>query len=293
MALSFKYCTKDDVKKHLLGLDVSDLPTSLEDAIDQRYIPWAQRDADSYCGSNFDLTVTEEFYDGSGTSQQILLHRPVREIVNAVLYIIPSVQWVQFKRWFYVSTKNQLGIQVARRGGVEPKDETVAPPYVFSTGLGFQSEDPDSADQTASFSDTQEQYGRSDLFIDASMGRLTIPPRILFLENQAVPFWNYTFLRGYQNLQVSYVYGYSDPTQADPLTGSTLGNLPAEITDATAMWAARYVLTDKAITVGAGSKSISIESVNRNFGEMPYEGIIKLLDERAKSILNRYKVIGV
>ena len=293
MALSFLYAKKDDVKKHLLGLDVSDLPDTLEATIEAKYIPWAQRDVDSFCGTNFDSTTVEEFHDGSGGTMQILRHRPIREILNAVLYIIPSAQWFQFKRWFYVSPTNQTGIVVARQGGVEPNEPENIPPYVFPTGLGFANQDPDLGDQTASFSSAETQYAKSDLFIDCSRGIITIPPRILFLESQAVPFWNYTFLRGFQNVRVKYTYGYSDPAAADPLTGASAGNLPAEITDATALLAANYILMDKAAWMGAGAKSLTISGVSKSFGEMPFEGIIKANEVRAKALLQRYKIVGV
>ena len=50
MALSYHYCTEDDVRKKLLGLDVSDIPDTLIQAITSKYIPWAQRDVDSDLG---------------------------------------------------------------------------------------------------------------------------------------------------------------------------------------------------------------------------------------------------
>ena len=293
MALSYLYCTINDVKKQLLGLDVSDIPDCLIDAITTQYIPWAQRDVDSYCGTNFDRTVVEEFYNGSGSQTLILRHRPVREVLNAVLYIIPSAQWFQFRRWFYVQNTDTLGINVSRRGGVEPNTLTTIPPYVFPTGLGFSNEDANPINQTATFSDSETQYGKSDLFINTTLGTITIPPRILFLEGQAVPFWNYTFLRGDQNIRMKYVYGYSDPTQPDELTGEATGNLPRELTDATAKLAAKYVLMAKGMFKSSGATSISIDKVTTNYGEMPYGGQIKYLEETAKAILIRYKRRGV
>ena len=299
MALSFLYCTQDDVRKQIRGLDISDMPSSIFDDIDDSYIQWAQRDVDSFCGTNFDATETEEFYDGSGGKTMILNHKPVREILNVTLYIIPSAQWVQFRRWFYTNPVDQLGIKVCRFGGVEPKDSTINPleaNYIYPTGLGFANEDATPANQTASFSSSEEQYGKSDLFINARLGTLTIPPRILFLEGQGTPFWNYTWLRsgiGGQNVRVKYIYGYSDPNQVDPLTESTEGNLPREITDATAGLAAKYVLIDKGIFTGSGASSVSVDGVSRSFGEMPYSGYIKHLEEKAKRILSRYKRISV
>ena len=300
MALSYLYCTEDDVKKKLLGLDVSDIPDTLIQAITSKYIPWAQRDVDSYCGTNFDATTTEEFYNGTGSAVMALRHRPVREILNVTLYIIPSAQWFQFKRWHYVQNINQLGIKVARVGGVEPKNAGLTDVeipqslnYTFAPGLGFLQSDAIEANQTADFLTTTTQYGKTDLFINATLGLLTIPPRILFLEGQAVPFWNYTWLRGVQNVRVRYIYGYSDPTKADELTDSPTGSLPLEITDATASLAAIYVLKDKGLFVSAGATSVSIEGVSQSYGAAPYAGMIAYLQDSANNILKRYKYVGV
>lgn len=300
MALSFHYCTENDVKAKLLGLDVSDIPASLISKITSHYIPWAQRDVDSYCGTNFDATTTEEFYNGSGSAILPLRHRPIREILNVSLYIIPSAQWFQFKRWFYVQNVNQLGIKVARTGGVEPKNDAltnpdipITVPYTYAPGLGFANEDALPANQTADFSGGETQYGKSDAFVNATLGLLTIPPRILFMEGQAVPYWNYTFLRGVQNVRVRYTYGYSDPTQPDDLTGLPNGSLPLELTEACASLAAKYVLIDKGIFAGSGATSISIDGVSKNYGDMPYGKLIAYLDQTAQNILKRYKYIGV
>ena len=301
MANSFPYCTLDDVKSVLLGLDVSDIPTTLETKITDRYIKWAQRDVDTFCGTNLDATVTTEFYNGTGTNYMVLRHKPVREILNVVLYIIPSTQWFQFKRWFYVTTTNQLGIKVARAGGVEPRIDPSTnqdfipafepPGFTFdeAENFGFQNETGVALDITADFKNNEDQYGRTDLFINASNGMITIPPRILFIEAQAVPFWNYTWLRGQQNVRVDYVYGYSDPTQPDELTGAPNGSLPPEVTQACASLAAKYVLIDKGIFMGSGAKSISMDGVSKQYGETPYGGLIKYLDNQSRQLLRSYK----
>jgi len=300
MALSYLYATENDVKAKLLGLDVSDVPDSLISKITTHYIPYAQRDVDSYCGQNFDATTTEEFYNGSGSAILPLKHRPIREILNVTLYLIPSAQWFQFKRWFYVQNTNQLGIQVARTGGVEPKnagltdtDIPITTPYTFAPGLGFTNSDATPSNQTADFLNNETQYGKTDVFVNTTLGMLTIPPRVLFLEGQAVPFWNYTWLRGTQNVRIRYVYGYSDPTQPDDLTGKPNGSLPLEITEATAALAAKYVLIDKGIFQGAGATSISIDGVTKNYGTMPYGNLITYLQTSAENTLKRYKYAGV
>ena len=167
MANSFPYCTIDDVKSVLLGLDVSDIPAALEANITTKYIKWAQRDVDRWCGTNFDATETEEFLPGTGTDSIHVHHRPIREIINLILYIIPSAQWFQFKRWFYVNNVDQLGITVNRRGGTEPR-QTVTPgtddipPFVFDVAVnpGFKNTTAVAGNITADFNDTEDQYGR-------------------------------------------------------------------------------------------------------------------------------------
>jgi len=303
MANSFPYCTLDDVKSVILGLDVSDIPTTLEAKITGSYIKWAQRDVDRWAGTNLDATQTEEFVSGTGTDSMHLRHRPIRELVNLILYIIPSAQWFQFKRQFYVNNVDQLGITVNRRGGTEPRQTQTPglddiPPFVFDEAInpGFLNTTTVAGDITADFIDTEDQYGKSDVFIDSKLGRLTIPPRILFLESQAVPFWNYTFLRGVNNIRINYIYGYSDPTQPDLLvdpSGNTPGNLPDEITQACANLAAKYVLIDKGIFMSSGATSVSIDGVSKSYGEVPYAGLIKYLENQARELLQPYKRLGV
>ena len=300
MALSYRYCTTDDVKAKLLGLDVSDIPNTLLQHLDDQYISWAQRDVDSFCSQNFDATTVEEFYNGTGSSILVLNHRPIREVLDVTLYLIPSAQWYQFKRPFYVQTTNSLGIKVARQGGVEPKNAALTDatipidnPYIFAPGLGFANEDASPSTQTADFINNDHQYGRSDLFINTTLGTITIPPRILFLEGQAVPFFTYTFLRGIQNVRIRYTFGYSDPSKSDDLIDSASGNLPPEITEATASLAAAYILKDKGLFMSSGATSVTIDGVSKNYGELPYAGMIKYLQESAYRTLGRYKKLGI
>ncbi len=300
MALSYHYCTEADVRSKILGLDVSDIPSTLFQHLNDRYIPFAQREVDSFCATNFDVTTVEEFYDGTGSALLNLRHRPVREVLNVTLNIIPSAIWYQFKRWYYTAVTDSLGIRVARQGGIEPINAALTTStipqdisYVYDPGLGFTNQDANPANRTASFTDTVQQYGRSDLFVNTRLGTLTIPPRILFMESQGVPFWNYTWIRSVQNVRVRYIYGYSSPTQPDALIGTDKGNLPPEITDATAALTAKYLLIDKGIFMSSGTTSISAEGINKNYGEMPYAGLIKYLEESAKRTLTRYKRLGV
>jgi len=273
--MPFDYCTADDVKRQLLGLDVSDLPSSLTDRITDTYIPWAKRDVDTFLGQNLDLVTNyQEWYDGSGTATLHLRRRPINRIRACILRVIPSVQWFEFRRMFQMNVREITGTEIATQGGFEPIGNAT-PPYIVAS-LG------DPGVPNATFTDSEEQYGRSDLHVDCAKGVLSIPPRILFLENQAVPFWNYTWLRGYKNISVTYDYGYKDQP-----------SLPREFVDATSLLAASYVLKDKAVWAGAGAQSITLEGVSRSFGDMPYGKVIEMMEKKAYDLLGRKKRINV
>ena len=275
--MGFAYCTVDDVKRQLYGMDVSDLPDGLEDRITDTYIPMAQADVNTALGQNVDLTTNyQEWYDGSGTATLHLRRRPINRIRACVLRIIPSAQWYQFRRMFQFNVKDVVsGTDIAFQGGYEPIGNAV-PPYI----VGAPFSDPGVA--TATFVNSEDQHGRSDLLIDCARGIIVIPPRILYLENQAVPFWNYTWLTGYRNISVTYDYGYKD-----------YDSLPKEYVLATSLLAANYVLKDKAIWAGSGASSIALEGVSRGFGDMPFGKIIEMNEKKAYDIISRKKRINV
>jgi len=276
----FNYCTLNDVKQWLAGLDVSEMPPTLDLIIEQNYIPWAKRQVDGFIGENLDLTTVTEYYDGSGRIELILNHRPISFLRKCVLRLIPSVQWFEFKRWFHLNNVDQLGITVAVKGGVEPNTTNDNPPYTFVSGS------PVPADMigtpTATFNDTTAQFEKSDLIVDCRKGILSIPARILYLENQALPFWNYTWLRSNSNIEVTYDYGYKD-----------IDSLPQEIRSATAQFVAAAVLSTKGQFMGGGISSFSLTSGSKSFGEMPFASHIKMYIESAKATLTPYKRIRV
>lgn len=280
--MGFNYCTIDDVKSWIAGLDVSEMPTTLDLIIEKEYIVWAKREIDRYVGENFDLTTTNEFYDGSGTPTMVLRHRPVRFIRKTILRLIPSIQWFEFKRPFHLNNIDSMGTNVGNRGGVEPIDNQVVPPFTFPETDPVPDDVKVSTGNTANFNNTTEQYERSDLFAHMSLGSLIIPPRILFLENQAVPFWNYTWLRGFQNIEVEYDYGYEN-----------LESLPREIRSACARIAAAAVLSTKGLFSGTGAMSLTSEGFPKSYGDNPYSAHIKSLTEGALASLSPYKRIRV
>lgn len=263
----------------LAGVDVSEMPPTLDHIIEQMWIPWAKREVDIFCGENFDVTTINEFYDGSGGKDMVLNHRPISFVRNVVLRVIPSLEWFHFLRWFHLNTTDQLGHSVTQRGGVTPIGGASAP-YVFPIGSTTPA-DMQGAVPTGNFNNTTEQYTEADLFVDCRRGILTIPPRILYLENQAIPFWNYTFLRSTNNIEIEYDYGYKD-----------IDSLPVEIRQATAQFAAAAVLANKGQFASAGALSISLGGVSKSFGDMPYANYIRSYTEAAKSVLTRYKRIS-
>jgi hypothetical protein len=282
--MSFNYCDLDDVKAELLGLDISDLPSTLLTRISEDYIPTVKADVDSWCSENFDLTRVREFYDGTNTPVLPLRHTNIRQIDNVTIRIVPSMQWFFFQRWYYIKVVTNQGVQVALDGGVEPVTSPFQPkfdsPYSYPTGTGLTPEV--STGNTATFSNSTAQYERADLHIDSVNGFLIIPPRVLFIEAQGVPFWNYTWIQGQRNIEVGYWYGYKD-----------LASLPQAIRRASAKLVASKVLQMKAMWTSAGAKSISQDNVSKSFGEGAYSTEIKALKEEAYAVLNRFKRITI
>ena len=278
--MGFNYCTLNEVKMWLAGVDVSELPPSLDLIIEQNYIPWAKRQVDTYIGENLDSTTVTEHYDGSGMIELILNHRPISFVRKCVLRIIPSMEWFEFKRWFHINNIDQTGIKVAEYGGVSPIGD-VKPPYVFAPGSTVPADLIGSV-PTGTFSPSTVQYEASDLFVNCRQGCLSIPPRILYLENQAIPFWNYTWLRGYGNIEVSYDYGYP-----------TIDALPQEIRTACAQFVAAAVLSTKGQFMGAGATSFTVGAIPRSYGTQPYATHIKAYQDGAKMALASYRRLRV
>jgi hypothetical protein len=282
--MPFNYCQLDDVKAELLGLDVSDMPATLIDRITDDYIPMMTQEIDTYCSENFNLTRVREFYDGTDLPYLALRHKNIRQIDNVTIRIVPSMQWFFFQRWYYIKTTAHDGTIVAPDGGVEPVHPPYQPkfdtPYTYATGVPLT---PNViSGNTANFSNSTDQYERSDLHVDSVNGLLIIPPRVLFIEAQGVPFWNYTWLRGQRNIEVGYWYGYQD-----------YAHLPATIKHAAAKLVAAHVLQKKAMWVSSGTKSISQDNVSKSFGEGAYSTEIKAFREEAFKTLDRYKRIMV
>ena len=256
------YCSWDDVKANLLGLDVGDLPTSLQTRVEQYFIPSLKMEIDGYCRQNFDVTEITQFIDGSGTDHMMGLRRPIIELKNCILRVIPSISWYQFRRWRNVNVVDSQGVTVAVQGGPEPINNSVTPPYA-------------PADYTWDSTITN-----ADLFVDCINGYLTIPPRILYLEMQAIPFWNYTFLRGNKNIEVTYSYGYKTA-------------YPKDFSIAAAKLLAAQVLLLKGIGTSAGTNSITMDGASRNFGGTPYTALIQEYKTQAYVILDRFRRIEI
>lgn len=282
--MSFNYTNLDMVKGELAGLDVSDLPTTLITRIENLYIPEAKAETNSFCGENFDLTRVREFLDGNNLPVMALRHKPIYQVDVVTMRIVPSMQWFFFQRWFYIKTISHDGTVVGQDGGVEPVTSPFQPkyesPYSYLTSTGFTPEV--STGNTATFSNSTNQYERSDLHVDCANGLLIIPPRVLFIEAQGVPFFNYTWIQGQRNMEVGYWYGYKD-----------FASLPFALKSANTKLVAAKVLQQKGMWISSGAKSISQDNVSKSFGEGAYSTEIKALKEEAYAVLNRFKRITV
>ena len=260
------YCSWDDIKAVLLGLDVGDIPDSLESRVIQHYVPMVKHEIDGYCRQNFNLTEITEFLDGSRTETIVLKRRPIISLQQCVLRVIPSISWYTFKRWRNVNVIDSEGNVVAVQGGPEPIGNA-QPPYTGGEGVDYNW-DP--------------EIDKADLFVDCVNGFLVIPPRILYLEMQAIPFWNYTFLQGNKNVELSYTYGYTET------------NFPWDLRMAAARLVAIQVLMVKGLSVGgAGSSTISIDTVSRGLGAAAYAGTMEMLKQQAYLVLDRYRRMDV
>ena len=85
MPISGYYCTWDDVKACLLGLDIGDIPDTLQTRMTSFYIPNLKKEIDQYCRQNFDLTTITEFLNGSTTDVMAGLRRPIKNLFYCVL----------------------------------------------------------------------------------------------------------------------------------------------------------------------------------------------------------------
>lgn len=276
-AMTGYYCSWDDVRACLLGLDIGDIPDSLQTRINTLHIPSLKTEIDQYCRQNFDKTVITEFLNGSTTDKMVLNRRPIRNLFYCVLRVIPSISWYTFRRWRNINVIDSIGTVVAYQGGPEPANENVQPPYPGMSGYSGQS------GFSGSGYTWESTIEKADLFVDSANGILTIPPRILYLEMQAIPFWNYTFLKGNDNVEVQYEYGYD------------LTNLPLDLRLAAAKLVACQVLLFKGIVQsGGGSNSIAIDGVSRSFGGgAPFSALIADMRAQAYATLDKYRRIQV
>jgi len=256
------YCAWDDVKACLLGLDVADVPITLQTRIEDTYIPALKNEIDTYCRQNFDETTITQFFDGTGTEKIVLPRRPIKELKQCILRVIPSISWYTFKRWRHINVIDSQGYTIAVQGGPEPHTGA-EPPYV-------------PADY-----DWETTIEKADLFVDCANGLIVIPPRILYLEMQAIPFWNYTWLKGNANIEVQYTYGYAS------------SNYPLDLKLAAAKLVACQLLLIKGIGISAGTNSMSIDGVSRNFGGTPYSALIQDFRTQAYQTLDRFRRLEV
>lgn len=236
------YCTVEDVMTYLASVGFKNTPQMLLN-IERLHIPVGKRRVDRYTHTNWEYTRVQKFYDGSATDTQPLKFWPVNEVFDCQLRVIPSIQWYRFMRIRHMNQTDDDG-------------------RVISTAYPYATD--------------------ADLLVDCRTGLLVIPPRILYLEMQAVPFWNYTWLPATANVQVDFAYGYKP------------GNFPADIVAANALYAAADAIMTASIEKSQGAVSVSIGDASRSYGaKYPYAGIVERWEANAATLLNSRRRIYV
>jgi len=130
-----------------------------------------------------------------------------------------------------------------------------------------------------------EYFANADLLCYTQTGRLQIPPRVTYNDQSVVPWWNYTFIPGVQNIMVTWTYGYA--SSAD---------VPQDIRNAVARLAAIALLQVAGQTSLSGMSEVRFANSSRMAGRnmnMPYSDLIKDYRAEAKRALGRRKQVGI
>lgn len=127
--------------------------------------------------------------------------------------------------------------------------------------------------------DAAQFYGDADLLFDPETGQLKLPSRTL----QGIaftPFWNYSWLTGDKNIQVTWTYGFSDPA-----------NVPQSFRTGVASIVCIKLLEMLGLEYQgmASYKSGQTAKVVGRERNLPYADLIMRLDARVRHLLNDYK----
>ena len=200
-------------------------------------IPIKENEIDSACHQTFKVTSVTWNFNGSGSNRLVFPWRPIVGLTYMVLRVIPQIQWYAFVRPRFINV-NRLGVDVTTMS-------------------------PDDTD--------------ADLYIDANVGVCVIPPRILYMEQMAVPFWNYTFLdiQGTYNVRASLTYGFKVT--------------PADITQACAKKVAIEVMGFAGNKLSGGATDLDVDDFKVKYKGSPYSDRINLYSGQIETIMNRYR----
>ena len=128
-------------------------------------------------------------------------------------------------------------------------------------------------------------YQDADILVEGHTGLLYVPPRIMYSDDAAIPFWNYTFLNGTRNVQVTWTYGFK-----------SAADVPFALRRAVALRCAVDVLVLAGQVLGEGLAAYKSENVTRIYGrtkDLPYSDLVQRYDDEAKKLLTRFKRVSL
>jgi hypothetical protein len=239
---TWAYCNISDVIEEVKGIDFETLP-HWQEWFAKRIIYNVTR-VNNKVGRTFNAVTTANYFDGTGTPELNLPYIPILSIDKMVIRITPMIDWWTAQRIRYINCVDHRGVLVRT---------------------------PDS----------DADIKNADLLVDCVEGKMRIPERILYLDNQASPFWNYTFLRGVKNIYVSWTYGYTSAT------------IPDDIRLFCAKLTAIDVLRAVGNQLSGGSVNVIANGFSRSYAGVPFAGQINMLQDDIAEIRSNYSMAGV
>lgn len=236
------YCTLGDVKNELLGIDLTKLP-----GIDARIIaliPIMEHRVDYKTQRTFKEHTTTAYLDGNGMPKLLLPFIPIKIVSECKLRVTPNIDWHTFKKIAIINTLDFAGNSIVA-----------------------QTPDTDVRD--------------SDLVVDSITGEMSIPERVIITDAATFPFWNHTFIKGRNNVKVTWTFGYSSTTR------------PPDIRYLTAKVTALQVLQNVGEQLGKGAMSLSVDGYSKSYGGKPFIGRIEMLQREIEEIVTNYRRIGI
>jgi len=236
------YCTNADVRRELLGVYIDDLDNI--DTIIGELILEKQEEVDTLCNTTFSTTQETVWLDGNGLTRLQLPHGNIVSVSTCTIRVVISTAWYNFQNIAYINTLRSDGIEI----------------------------------RTAS---SESEVEAADLLVDCSSGELIIPPRIMYQQAAAYPFWNYTFPLGVRNVQVEYSHGFSSTTR------------PRAIRNLCAKLVAREILLRKGDQISGGTTGFSADGFSKSYPGIPYAARLERLEADIERLVQRNRVIGV